>query len=355
MYYLLVLIFQLLLPRPVEVEARPKNIILLIGDGMGLTQISAALYVNGDTLNLAHFPVTGLVKTHSSRERITDSAAGATAMACGCKTRNGAIGVDEKGNTCVSIVELCEQAGLATGLVATSSLTHATPASFVAHVSSRSQAEDIATAFLATPVDLLIGGGLKHFTQRADGRNLVTDLQAKGYVIETFEAETFAAPQLDPAKPYAYFSALGEPVLVSHGRGDFLPRATRSALPFLRQRSDKGFFAMIEGSQIDWACHANKGQDVVTEMLDFDAAIGEALRFARADGQTLVIVTADHETGGMAIDMGSTRDSLNLAFTTKQHTAALVPVFAYGPGAGEFHGVQDNTDLFRKMRQLLGL
>ena len=111
---------------------------------------------------------------------------------------------------------------------------------------------------------------------------------------------------------------------------------------------------MLEGSQIDWACHAKEGPRAVAEMLDFDAAIGEILRFAEADGQTLVIITADHETGGMAIDQGSRPDSLDISFTTGYHTASMVPVFAYGPGASLFGGVYDNTDIYGKMKQLFG-
>lgn len=339
-------------PEPARV---PKNIILLIGDGMGLTQITAAMYQHGDSLSITSFPVTGIVTTHSSRERVTDSAAGATAIACGCKTRNGALGIDDDKKPCASILELAHKAGLATGMVVTSSLTHATPAAFVAHLDSRTMVEPIAAAFLQTPVDLLIGGGMKYFTRRADGRDLRAELRAQGYRVQSFEDGAFAGLPPDAAQPFIYFSALEEPPYVSHGRGNLLPSATRQALPFLQKRSQKGFFLMIEGSQIDWACHANKGQELLAEMFDFDAAVGEALHFARDNGETLVLVTADHETGGLAIDMGSSRDSLELAFTTTQHTATLVPVFAYGPGAELFHGVLDNTDLFRKMQLLLGL
>ncbi|MEO6759388.1 MAG: alkaline phosphatase, partial [Saprospiraceae bacterium] len=128
----------------------------------------------------------------------------------------------------------------------------------------------------------------------------------------------------------------------------------RIAPEFLKKRSTKGFFMMLEGSQIDWACHSNKGDDAVREMLDFDAAIGEIFKFAETDGETLVIVTADHETGGLAIKEGSVMDSLNLAFTTGYHTCSLVPVFAYGPGSEQFNGVLDNTDIYGRMRLLLG-
>lgn len=331
----------------------PKNIILLIGDGMGLTQITAALYRNGDSLNLKKFPVTGIVKTHSADALITDSAAGATAMACGCKTKNGVLGLDAKGVPCKTVLEQAGEAGLATGLVATSSLTHATPAAFVAHVGSRGQHEDIAKAFLQTQVDLLIGGGLQYFTERSSDRhNLVDSLQRRGYTVKSYKETPLENFQPDPAKLLAYFTAWGEPPYVTEGR-DYLPHAARLAPRFLQARSEKGFFLMVEGSQIDWACHGNRDYVAIREMLDFDAAIGEALRFAQADGQTLVIVTADHETGGMAIEQGSNRDSLEIDFNTGKHTASLVPLFAYGPGSELFHGVYDNTDIYRKMETLL--
>lgn len=332
---------------------KPKNIILLIGDGMGLTQMSTAYFFNRDSLTVFTFPVTGLVKTHSSREKVTDSAAAATAMACGCKTPNGVLGLDQKLKPCVSILEQAHNAGMATGLIATSSLTHATPAAFVAHVPKRDQTEEIALAFLNTNVDLLIGGGMRPFQKRnSDNRDLIVELKNKGYVVYSFNQTPLESLQPYTASPFVWFTAMDEPEGALRGR-DYLPTATRIGLPYLKQRSAKGFFVMIEGSQIDWAGHGNNGAAVVAEMLDFDETIAEALKFAKTDGETLVIVTADHETGGLAIDHGSTRDSLELSFPTKNHTATLVPIFAFGPGSELFHGVMDNTDIYLKMRTLL--
>lgn len=238
--------------------------------------------------------------------------------------------------------------------MATSSITHATPASFIAHVPDRADMQQIATFFVPNPLDLFIGGGEKYFNERTvDQRNLVQELTAKGVVISRFSEKKLSELQPDPAHPFAWFSAREEPVSVAKGR-DYLPVAARMAPEFLKKRSTKGFFMMLEGSQIDWACHGNKGDDAVREMLDFDAAIGEILRFAEADGETLVIVTADHETGGMAIKEGSVMDSLKIAFTTDYHTCAMVPVFAYGPGSEQFSGVLDNTDIYARMKMLLG-
>lgn len=333
---------------------RPKNIILLIGDGMGLTQVTAGMYANGKKLNLDRFPITGLMKTQSASHLITDSAAGATAFSCGCKTYNGAIGMTRSRKPCLTILEQAKQNGLATGLVATSSITHATPASFIAHVESRADMEDIALFFTQTELDFLVGGGLKYFNKRSkDQRNLYQELQQKGCQVYNFQEKPLQKLQPDPKYPFAWFSALGEPDSVKAGR-DYLPLAAKMATEHLSKRSDKGFFLMLEGSQIDWACHGKDGPRAVAEMLDFDQAIGQILAFAEADGQTLVIVTADHETGGMVLEQGEGFEVLDLEFNTGQHTASLVPVFAYGPGAEHFGGVIDNTDIYRQMAMLWG-
>lgn len=333
---------------------KPKNIILLIGDGMGLTQITAGLLANGKTLHLEQFPMTGLMRTHSARELITDSAAGATAFSCGCKTNNAYIGVTAQKKPCLTILEEAKKNGLAAGLVAACSITHATPASFVAHVADRAETENIATFFMETEVDLLIGGGMKYFNQRkSDQRDLCVELSQKGVVQSDFSKQQLADIQPDPQHPFAWFSAEGEPVSVQKGR-DYLPVAARIAPAFLKKRSEKGFFLMLEGSQIDWACHDKDGPRAVSEMLDFDEAIGAILRFAQKDGETLVIVTADHETGGMSLEQGNAPDSLDIDFNTGYHTASMIPVFAYGPGAELFGGIYENTDIYVKMRKLFG-
>ncbi len=334
--------------------SKPKNIILLIGDGMGIAQISAGYYFNGQMLNLEKFPVTGLMTTHSASHLITDSAAAATAFACGCKTYNGAIGLTAKRKPCRTILEDAKAQGLAVGLVASSSITHATPAAFAAHVENRAEAENIAADFLKTDIDLLIGGGLQYFNERkADKRNLYLELAQKGYSVSSFEEKKLSELTFLQKQPIAWFGAKKEPGSVAEGR-DWLPLAAEKAPVFLKQRSEKGFFLMLEGSQIDWACHAKEGPRAVQEMLDFDAAIGKILAFAQADGETLVIVTADHETGGLALEQAAALDSLDLGFNSGYHTATLVPVYAFGPGAEMFSGIMDNTQIYWKMRGLFG-
>lgn len=335
---------------------RPKNIVLLIGDGMGLCQITAAMYSNGNRLNLERMPITGVQKTHSKDNLITDSAAAGTAMACGTKTSNGSVGVFSNGKPTVSILQLAENQGLATGLVVTSSITHATPAAFIAHVDDRAKMELIAEDFLKTDIDLFIGGGKRHFDSRKnDSRNLVAELAEKGYALPVFSKADFKNQPFDAAKPLAFFTDDGEPTTVLNGR-DYLPDATRLAADFLKKRTAKGFFCMIEGSQIDWAAHDNDLDRTIAETLDFDRAVGQMLDWAEADGETLVIVTADHETGGLSINQQSKMGGkLRVSWSTAGHTGVMVPVFAKGPGAELFGGIYDNTAIFEKMKWLLKL
>lgn len=334
---------------------RPKNIILMIGDGMGLSQVSAALYANNNTLNLERFPVIGFHKSYSASDLVTDSAAGATAFSCGEKTYNGAVGLKKDTTPCPTILEEAEARGMATGIVVTSTIVHATPAAFVAHQPMRTMYEEIAADLVKTEVDFLIGGGLRYFNRRKnDNRDLVKELQRKNYVVTTFLDNTLNASSMRYDKNFIYFAADSDPLPVMHGR-NYLPYATRMAMTFLQKHNeDKGFFLLVEGSQIDWANHAHEGNMAISEILDFDQTIKNVLAFAQANGETLVIVTADHETGGMALNEGSKMKRPKLAFTTNGHTASLVPVYAYGPGSELFHGLYENTAIYQKMRQALG-
>jgi len=332
---------------------KPKNIILMIGDGMGLTQITAGMYINGNKLNLEKFQIIGLHKSYSSSDLVTDSAAGATAFASGVKTYNGAIGVNPDTVAVQTILEQAEENGLATGLVATSTIVHATPAAFIAHQKLRSMYEEIADDFLKTDIDFFVGGGLKYFTQRKDGRNLVNELEAKGYFVSDSAKMDFNSVPVQFDKNFAYFTSEDSPLRYSEGRR-YLVKASEMACTFLDSRSEKGFFLMIEGSQIDWGGHRNDSDYIISEMIEFDNAVGKVLDFAKKDGHTLVIVTADHETGGYAINPGSKMDSIVPGFTTGHHTATLIPVFAFGPGAELFEGFYENTAIHKKMHQAFG-
>lgn len=335
------------LPAKVAFKKQPKNIILLIGDGMGVAQLHAAQTANGGALNMGLIKHMGLIDTQSADNYITDSAAGGTALATGQRVNNGVIAQDAEGRPIPSILHLSEQHGKATGLVSTSGITHATPASFIAHNISRNNYEAIAADFLKTDIDLFIGGGLEHFTQREDGRDLSRELEEKGYKVFT----SLEAADKAQNGPMAIFTAEGHNPVYPE-RGEMLPKATKKALEVLSAHKT-GFFIMIEGSQIDWGGHANSTPYIVQEALDFDRAVGAALEFAAANGETLVIVTADHETGGMTLNGGSDEQhTVKARYTTGDHTAVMVPVFAYGPGAENFMGIYKNTDIFEKMKAL---
>ena len=338
----------------VDTSQEVKNIILMIGDGMGLPQISAAAYSGVDRLSFENFQVTGLHKSHSASDLITDSAAGATAFSTGIKTYNGSIGLDMDSVAVKTIIEECEEKGMATGLVATVAITHATPAAFIAHEFNRVMYESIAADFLDTDIDYFVGGGKQYFDNRKqDNRNLYNELLQKGYYVSDFYDKPLEQTKPDVKRPFAYFTADKNPLPVTAGR-NYLTFATRQALQFLENRSEKGFFVMIEGSQIDWGGHANDGNWMLQETLDFDRAITEALRFAQKNGNTLVIVTADHECGGLCITEKSKMGRPKFKFSTNGHTASLVPVFAYGPGSELFHGIYENTAIHTKMRKALG-
>ena len=327
---------------------KPKNIIFLIGDGMGVSQVFSGITANHGHLFLDNFRHIGFSKTQSASNYITDSAAGGTALSCGVKTYNGAIGVDTDTAKVKSILEEAEAKGLATGLVSTSAITHATPASFIAHQPNRHMYEEIAADFMNTDIDVFIGGGNDHFTKRKDGRNLVNTLKEKGYTVET---------DINKIAKVKSGKLAGLTAGVHNGRvaerGDMLQVATTTAINIL-DNNDKGFFLMVEGSQIDWGGHANNTVYIVEDMLDFDQTIGKALEFAAKDGETLIVVTADHETGGMALTGGNMSTGMVKAdFPTTEHSAVMVPVFAYGPGAEEFTGIMENTEVHDKMAKLL--
>lgn len=341
-----------------EMEQKPKNIILLIGDGMGLSQVSTAFYFQDKRPNFQRFSTTGLINTSSSSHRITDSAAGATAFSAGVKTYNGAIGVDSDTAHVETLVEIATKKGMKTGLIATSSITHATPASFFAHEKSRGMQDEIAAWMPESGVDYFAGGGLKFFADRKDGANYIEKLEAKGFVMDTV-GTGLDNPSLDKTKKYGYLLARDGMPPILKGRGDFLAKSTTQALDYL-SGTEEGFFLMVEGSQIDWGGHQNNGDYLISELLDFDQTLGVVLDYAEKQGNTLVVVTADHETGGLTLastaetdENGKTRsnyDKITPSFSTGGHSATLIPVFAHGPGSAQFTGIYENSEIFDKLQ-----
>ncbi len=333
---------------PSEVK-KPKNIILLIGDGMGLGQVSTAIYYKDGNPNFERFHTIGLSKTSSANELITDSAAGATVFSTGEKTYNGAIAVNKDTIPIPTIVEQLSKRGLATGIIATSSIQHATPASFYAHVKSRSLYEDITTFVPNSGVNFFAGGGLKFFNNRKDGKDLLAEIKVNGYNVITDKLPSTPSENNE----IILLADDGMPKM-SEGRGDFLPNSTKLALEKL-SKNEKGFFLMVEGSQIDWGGHNNDADYLIQELLDFEKTLGVALDFARENGETLVIVTADHETGGYTLASdGNDYNKIKPAFSTSGHSGTMVPVFAEGPGASYFSGIFESTEIYHKMMALFG-
>lgn len=326
-----------------------KNIILMIGDGMGTSAIYAGYTLNHGHLNLDRIRNVGFSKTYST-SYVTDSGAGGTAMATGRKTYNGAIGVDSTGNPVKTILEWAEENGKATGLVATCAITHATPASFISHQAKRGDYELIAEDFLKTDIDVFIGGGRNHFQKRKDTVDLTVRLREKGYTM-AYTMEEINNVHEGPVA--ALLDSVHSPKWIE-GRGNMLTESLMESVRLLSPDKD-GFFLMVEGSQIDWGAHANDINYLATEMIDFDRAIGAALDFAQKDGETLVIVTADHETGGLGLNGGNfVTGEIKAGFTGTDHTGVMVPVFSYGPHSEDFTGIQENTDLFFKMFNAYG-
>jgi alkaline phosphatase len=332
------------------VNTKPgRNIILMIGDGMGLTQITGARTVNGGKLNMLRCQSIGIQSTHAADKYVTDSGASATAMACGKKTNYYYVGVDPEGNSLTNIVEIVEKKGLSTGLVTTSEITHATPAAFYAHQIDRFQYEAIALELIQKGIDFLVGGGKQYFNQRTDGLNLLDSLSAKNYLV------TDDMTMVTGDRKAAVFIAENHPVPYLEGRGDVLPDAVLVAVNQLKQNKN-GFFLMVEGAQIDWGGEENDQDYLMAEMLDFDRAVGNALDFAEKDGNTLVVITGDHETAGFALTDGNLAEqTIQGQFITWLHTGTFVPVFAYGPGAEKFTGFYENTEFFIKFLEYYGL
>lgn len=326
---------------------------------MGLSAVSTTFYFQEGPSEFLRFKNIGLIKTSSATHKVTDSAAAGTALAAGKKTYNGAIGVDTSKTAIPNIVELVSPIGWSSGVVATSTITHATPASFYGHVELRKMEEELALQLVNSDVDFFAGGGINLFTEREDGIDLIGLAGENGFILDT---TSLASPgSLEDGSKHGFLLTRGGMPSVVNGRDEFLSEATGLAIEQL-SKNEKGFFLMVEGSQIDWEEHGNRAEGTVAEVLDFEKAVKVALDFAEMNGNTLVVVTADHETGGLSLsakkdpETGS-RDyrEIGLDFATGSHSATLIPIFAYGPGAEQFLGIYENTEVFSKMKSLAGL
>ena len=327
----------------------------MIGDGMGLPQIALSYHTIDGNLALSSFPVVGLQKTYSKSHLITDSGAAATAIACGEKTYNNAIGLSADTLPIKNLVEIAEEHEWMTGLVVTSTVVHATPAAFFAHEVYRGFYEQIAADMVESGLDFIVGGGRKYFRDRAfDDRNLLKEFESKGYEVSSFKYQKFKEGlEIEQFVPQIHFTAERDPLPRFQGR-KYLPIASREAAKVLDKHAENGFFLLVEGSQIDYAGHSNNLEYLTTELEDFNETIQAVLDFAIDDGETLVIVTADHECGGMSFESKRRGEKLKVQFRSKSHSSQLIPVFAYGPGSEEFRGIYENTDIFHKIAALVG-
>lgn len=335
-----------------EIQEQPKamNVIYMIGDGMALPQVYAAMLASHEKMTFSQFPYIGVVDTHSASNDITDSAAGGTALASDHKTNNAMLGVNPDSIPVKTVLEVMAEQGKETGIVVSSYVTHATPAAFYAKVPHRKQYEDIAVQMAENPyLNLIIGGGMKYFNQRKDSLDLVARMENElGWkVYDTLDNIDITC------KKYAVM-ANDNHMPPAAERGDFLPRAVKTALKTL-DSAENGFFLMVEGSQIDFACHGNDSTWMMDEMLDFDYAIKVALDYAKEKGNTLVVVTADHETGGLTLpDPQGKYTNVVFNYSTGSHTCLPVLVYAYGPGAEQFTGWMQNTELKGKILNACG-
>lgn len=323
------------------------NVILLIGDGNGLAQISAAMYGNGNELTLTQLKNIGLLKTQSKDDFTTDSAAAGTALASGSKVKNRSVGALPDGSPAKNLPEVLSSHGFVTGIVTTDNLTGATPAAFYAHRTERDMTKEIASDLSRSPLNLFIGAGRNDFTKFEKDETL--NLRKEGFHL-TSSLEELAKSNSDRA---GFFASADELPKVMNGREGYLSEATKASLQFLATKN-KPFFLMVEGAFIDSGGHINDSQTVIEEGIDFDQAIAEALRFADQNGRTLVIITADHETGGITLPQGNIKDhKVELEFSTEDHTAIMVPIFAYGPQSDLFRGIYENSNVFKKINEVL--
>ena len=318
-----------------------KQILLLIGDGNGLAQISSGIVANGGQLTLTQLRTVGLVKTQAADDFTTDSASGATAMATGQKANNRALGLNAAGDSIPNLPYFLSQKGFKSGLVTNDELTGATPAAFYAHHPERDAAVEIAGYLPTSALNLVIGGGGRLFNKEKlsqAGFTLVSDMQEVG---------EFKGSRI------AHFASEGGIPSMEAGRGNFLSQAFLQASSYLG-KGKSPFFMMLEAGKIDSGGHSNSPSTIVTELLDFDRAIAEAIRYADTHPGTLVLVTADHETGGVSIPQGDLgRREVELAFHSDDHTGILVPLFAYGARSNVFGGVYDNTEIFHRLLKVI--
>tara|TARA_Y100001970_G_scaffold292110_1_gene431974 strand:+ start:78 stop:1379 length:1302 start_codon:yes stop_codon:yes gene_type:complete len=358
-------------------SSKAKNLILFIGDGMSLSQITAYRLITGGSnsrISVDNFPYSGIVLTHSEDGVVTDSASSATAYSTGYKTNNTYLGLDSNKKSLENLTETLNRFGFVSSLLATSEITHATPAAFAAHIDLRWKTDEISSQMLNSKVSTFLGGGRHFFLpenlggKREDGRNLIEELKDNNILLTTKEEMLNLVPNTSK-KVFGLFADEHLRNIDTPENHIYEPSLTEM-VQFAVNRSNRfvdegceGFFIMAEGSQVDWAGHVNNLDYLITEMKDLDTAIEWALEYAKDNDDTLVVVTSDHETGGLLIEPANPVDytsqgvkiSFNTAVGSGTHTGVPVPIYAYGPGAENFTGTLDNTDVYGAITASLDL
>lgn len=343
-------------------EEQPRNLIYMIGDGMGLSHV-AMMMIEGGYAETAfdRMENIALITTYSANNRVTDSAAAGTALATGHKTNNSRLGMTSDSLPLQSILMRAAAQERATGFVVTSEVQHATPGSFYAQVPHRGDYATISQQLAESGIDLMVGGGSTMMTTpneaAPESPTPLQQLQAKGYQSVGSIEELEAVEQI----PVVGLFAEGHLPSMLRGRGDLLPRAVKKALALLDKKAEnKGFVLMVEASQIDFESHGNNTEGILAEVSDFEAAVREAMAYVDAHPETLLVVTADHETGGLAIASGHTdftrsESGIDYRYATTSHTGTPVPVYLYGCGAEQINGLIDNTELNQRLTKLMQL
>ena len=367
-------------------EQKPKNVIYLIGDGMGFGAVSSLLLSENGETGFEMAPVIGLNETCSANNYVTDSPAGGTALATGTRTCNGFLGVGPDSVQLESILKKAQKMGKKTGIVVNTTLTEATPGAFYAGVTSRKESYKIAEQFTESGVDVAIGAGLSAFINRPDSVDMTAVLIEKGYdvyldwksVLDT-ESEKFVGildmgdvHRRNKSRNTIASAAEGAEVCLaaklaaSEGKVDttrfsepteYLQKACNKALSVLEKDAPNGFFLMIESAIIDGYGHNNDSEGMIEEMKEFDQTLKTLIAYVNKHPNTLLVVTADHETGGTGVTYKSHAinqpEGLHLNFSTKGHTGTVVPIFAYGAGAAKFSGIFQNRELPEMIEELI--
>ena len=328
-------------------EPKLPNIIMMIGDGMGLSQISSGMYSNNNYTSLERSHHIGLIKTHSLDDLVTDSAASGTAMSSGVKTYNRVVGLDKNFSPVNSILEISRDKGYMTAIIATSTIVHATPASYYSKVKSRYDYEEIASQLSKSNINFFVGGGEKYFNDRRDKRNLMNEMD--DYLFAN-SLENFIKIN---SNKIGFLTDYDAPIGKHEGRKPSLEDIVQATVQKLSS-FNKPFFLLVEGSQIDWGGHDNDSEHMISEMLEFDRTVGKVFNFADKDKNTIVVITADHETGGLSIIDGNLEDSKVVnKYVSDSHTATMVPIFSFGPYSSLFKGIYDNTEIFDKLEAII--